>query len=142
LDRGQAPAQQLELPFAERRGEASVGASEQDTPVGEERRMDQVGERGHLLAARRRVKRNGGRPGPDGRTVEAWPGDLREPWPRRREDLRAGTSRPRPVQRVAIPKPGGGVGKLGMPTGLDRGVQQAVLQGLQPRGDPTFAAGR
>jgi RNA-directed DNA polymerase len=141
LDRGHAPAQQLELPFAERRGEASVGASEQDTPVGEERLMEQVVERGNLLAALRRVKRNGGSPGTDGMTVEELPGYLREHWPRIREALLAGTYRPSPVKRVEIPKPGGGVRKLGIPTVLDRFVQQAVLQVLQPRWDPTFSEG-
>jgi len=115
LDRGHAPEQQLELPFAERRGEASVGASGQDTPVGEERLMERVVERGNLLAALRRVKRNGGSPGIDGMTVEELPGYLREHWPRIREGLRAGTYRPSPVKQVEIPKPGGGVRKLGMP---------------------------
>ena len=74
LDRGHAPGQQLELPVAERRGEASVGAWGGGTPVGEERLMEQVVERGNLLAALRRVKRNGGSPGLDGMTVEEWPG--------------------------------------------------------------------
>lgn len=141
LDRGQAPAQQLELPFAERGGEASVGASGPDTPGGEERLMEQVVERENLLAALRRVKRNGGSPGIDGMTVEELPGYLREHWPRIREDLVAGTYRPQPVKRVEIPKPGGGVRKLGIPTVLDRFIQQAVLQVLQPTWDPTFSEG-
>jgi RNA-directed DNA polymerase len=142
LDRGPAPAPQLELPVAERRGEASVGAAEQDTPGGEERLMAQVVERGNLLAALRRVKRNGGSPGTDGMTVEELPGSLREHWPRRCEALRAGTYRPSPVKRVEIPKPGGGVRKLGIPTVLDRFVQQAVRQVRQPRWEPTFSEGR
>jgi RNA-directed DNA polymerase len=141
VDRGQAPEQQLERPVAERRGEASVGASRQDTPVGEERLMERVVQRGNLLAARRRVKRNGGSPGIDGMTVEALPGYLREHWPRIREGVLAGTYRPSPVKRVEIPQPGGGVGKLGIPTVLDRFGQQAVLQGLQPTWDPTFSEG-
>jgi RNA-directed DNA polymerase len=87
LDRGPAPGPPLERPFAERRGEAAGGASGQDTPVGEERLMERVVERGNLLAALRRVKRNAGRPGIDGMTVEAWPGYLREPWSRIREVL-------------------------------------------------------
>jgi hypothetical protein len=74
LDRGQAPEQHLERPFAERGGDASVGASGQDTPVGEERLMARVVARGHRLAARRRVKRHGGRPGSDGMTGEELPG--------------------------------------------------------------------
>jgi hypothetical protein len=70
LDRCSAPAQQLELPFAERRGEAAVGASGGDAPVGEVGRMERVAERGNLLAARARVKRTGGGPGVDGMTVD------------------------------------------------------------------------
>jgi RNA-directed DNA polymerase len=141
LDRGHAPGQQLELPFAERRGEASVGAAGQDTPVGEERVMERVVERGNLRAALRRVKRNGGSPGIDGMTVEAVPGYLQEHWPRIREGLLAGTYRPSPVQRVEIPKPGGGVRKLGLPTVRDRFVQQAVRQVRQPMWDATFSEG-
>ena len=138
LDRGQAPGQQLERPFAERRGEASVGASGQAPPVGEECLMERVVARGNLLAALRRVKRNGGNPGIDGMTVEALPGYLREHWSRIREVWLAGTYRPKPVRRVEVPKPGGGVRKLGMPTALDRFIQQAVRQ---PMWDPTFSGG-
>jgi RNA-directed DNA polymerase len=141
LDRGRAPGQQLELPFAERRGEASVGASGQSTPVREESLMERVVERGNLLAALRRVKRNGGSPGIDGMTVEELPGYLREHWPQIRAALIAGTYRPSPVKRVEIPKPGGGVRKLGMPTVLDRFIQQALLQVLQPEWDKTFSEG-
>jgi RNA-directed DNA polymerase len=141
LDRSSAPAKQLELPFAERRGEASVGASGKDTPVGAERVMERVVERGNLLAALRRVKRNGGSPGIDGMTVEELPGYLREQWPQIREALLAGTYRPQPVKRVEIPKPGGGVRKLGIPTVLDRFIQQATLQALQPEWDTTFSDG-
>ena len=140
LDRGSAPAQQLELPFAERRGEAAVGASGGDAPVGEVGLMERVVERGNLLAALARVKRNGGGPGVDGMTVEGLAGYLREQWPPIREALLAGTSQPQPVKRVEIPKPGGGVRKLGVPTVLDRFIQQAVLQVLQPEGDTTFSA--
>jgi RNA-directed DNA polymerase len=142
LDRGRAPGQQLELPFAERRGEAAVGASGQSTPVREESLMERVVERGNLLAALRRVKRNGGSPGIDGMTVEELPGYLREHWPQIRAALTAGTYRPSPAKRVEIPKPGGGVRKLGIPTALDRFIQQAVLQVLQPMWDPTFSGGR
>jgi RNA-directed DNA polymerase len=141
VDRGHAPAQPLERPFAERRGEAAVGASGQDTLVGEEHVMERVVERGNLLAALRRVKRNGGSPGIDGMTVEALPGYLQEHWPRIREGLLAGMYRPSPVKRMEIPKPGGGVRKLGIPTVLDRFMQQAVLQVLQPMWDPTFSEG-
>jgi RNA-directed DNA polymerase len=141
LDRGQAPGQQLGRPVVERRGEASVGASGGGTPVGEEHLLEQVVERGNLLAALRRVKRNGGRPGIDGMTVEEVPGYLREHWPTIRAALLAGTYRPQPVKRVEIPKPGGGGRQLGVPTVLDRFIQQAWLQVLQPEWDKTFSYG-
>lgn len=140
VDRGRAPGKQRERPLAERGGEASVGASRTNAPVGEECPMERVVERGNLLAALRRVKRNAGSPGIDGMTVEALPGYLREQWPRIREALLAGTYRPPPVTRVEIPQPGGGVRKLGVPTVLDRFIQQAVLQVRQPAWDKTFSA--
>jgi RNA-directed DNA polymerase len=138
-DRGHAPGQQLERPFAERRGEASVGASARGTSVGDESVMERVVARGNLLAALARVKRNRGSPGVDGMTVEALPEYLREQWPQIRAALRAGTYRPPPVKRVEIPKPGGGVRTLGVPTVLDRFIQQAVRQVLPPEWDPTFS---
>jgi len=141
LDRGHAPGQQRELPVAERRGEASVGALGRSTPVGDERLMERVVARGNLLAALARVKRKGGSPGVDGRTVEALPGSLREHGPQMREALLAGTDRPQPVKRVEIPKPGGGVRTLGGPLVLDRFIQQALLQVLQPEWDKTFSEG-
>jgi RNA-directed DNA polymerase len=103
--------------------------------------MERVVERENLLAALRRVKRNGGSPGIDGMAVEELPGYLREQWPQIREALLAGTYRPQPVKRVEIPKPGGGVRKLGIPTVLDRFIQQAILQALQPEWDHTFSDG-
>jgi RNA-directed DNA polymerase len=140
LDRGSAPAQQLELPFAERRGEATVGASGGTAPVRDVGLMERVVERGKLLAALARVKRNGGGPGVAGMTVEGLPGYLREQWLQIRKALLAGTYQPQPVKRVEIPKPGGGVRKLGVPTVLDRVIQQSVLQVLQPEWDTTFSA--
>ena len=139
LARGHAPGQELELPFAERRGEASVGASGRGAPVRDEDLMERIVERGNLLAALARVKRNGGSPGVDGMTVEALPGHRREHWPAIRQALLAGTYRPPPVKRVEIPKPGGGVRKLGAPTVLDRFIQQALLQVLQPEWDKALS---
>jgi group II intron reverse transcriptase/maturase len=72
-------------------------------------------------------------------TVEELPGHLRVNWLRLREELLAGRYRPQPVKRVAIPKPGGGERELGIPTVLDRFIQQALLQVLQPLFDPTFS---
>jgi RNA-directed DNA polymerase len=139
LDRGMAPDKQLALPFAQQRGEAPVGALGRSTPVGDEGLMERVVERPNLLAALARVKANGGSPGVDGMTVEDLPGYLQQHWPAMRTSLLAGTYHPRPVKRVDIPKPGGGVRKLGIPTVLDRFIQQALLQVLQPAWDPTFS---
>jgi group II intron reverse transcriptase/maturase len=101
--------------------------------------MELVVERQNCLAALKRVTGNKGSPGIDGMTVEELPGFLRQHWPRLREDLLTGRYQPQPVRRVAIPKPGGGERELGIPTVLDRFIQQVLLQVLQPRFDPTFS---
>ena len=101
--------------------------------------MELVVERQNCLAALKRVTGNKGSPGIDGMTVEDLPGFLRQHWPRLREDLLTGRYQPQPVRRVAIPKPGGGERELGIPTVLDRFIQQVLLQVLQPRFDPTFS---
>jgi RNA-directed DNA polymerase len=106
----------------------------------EERRglMELAVERQNCLAALKRVKANKGSPGIDGMTVDELPAHLKANWPRLREELLAGRYHPQPVKRVAIPKPGGGERELGIPTALDRFIQQLLLQVLQPRFDPTF----
>ncbi len=86
-----------------------------------------------------RVRSNEGSPGVDGRTIDETRDYLREHWPTIREQLLNGTYRPQPVRRVEIAKPDGGVRKLGIPTVLDRLIQQAILQVLQGRWDPTFS---
>jgi len=102
--------------------------------------MEEVCERENLKAALRRVKDNKGSPGVDGMTVNELPDYLKQHWPTIREQLLNGTYKPQPVRRVEIPKPdGGGSRKLGIPTALDRFVQQAVLQVLQRRWDRTFS---
>jgi group II intron reverse transcriptase/maturase len=101
--------------------------------------MEKVCERQNLQAALKRVRRNGGSPGRDGMTVEELPAYLRVHGPRLREELLAGRYRPQAVKRVMIPKPGGGQRELGIPTVLDRFIQQALLQVLQPLFDPTFS---
>jgi RNA-directed DNA polymerase len=102
--------------------------------------MEEVGERENLKRALQRVKANKGSPGIDGMTVEELPGYLQQHWPAIREQLLSGTYAPQPVRRVEIAKPdGGGMRKLGIPTTLDRFVQQAVLQVLQRQWDPTFS---
>jgi len=75
----------------------------------------------------------------DGMSVHELPGYLKQHWPAIREQLRSGTYQPQPVRRVEIPKPDGGVRKLGIPTVLDRFIQQAVMQVLQRRWDRTFS---
>ena len=86
-----------------------------------------------------RVRANGGAPGADGMTTEELVPWLREHWAPVRQDLDAGTYRPSPVRRVVIPKPGGGERLLGVPTCLDRLIQQAIAQVLTPIFDPQFS---
>src|SRR5687768_14798062 len=93
----------------------------------------------NMAAAWKRVKANKGSAGVDGRTVQQTGEDLRTQWPDIRRNLLDGTYRPSPVRRVGIPKPGGGTGELGIPTVVDRLIQQALLQVLQPLIDPTFS---
>ncbi|MFO0650982.1 MAG: reverse transcriptase domain-containing protein [Polyangiales bacterium] len=85
------------------------------------------------------MKANKGSPGVDGMTVDQLPTHLRAHWPRLREDLLAGRYQPQPVRRCEIPKATGGTRMLGIPTAVDQFIQQAILQVLQPRFDPTFS---
>jgi RNA-directed DNA polymerase len=101
--------------------------------------MEEVVERRNVEEALKRVRKNNGSPGIDGMTVDELPTHLAKHWETLREQLLAGRYQPSPVKRQEIPKPGGGVRELGIPTALDRVVQQAVLQVLQPRFDPTFS---
>lgn len=139
-------SEQLELPF-EGRGEAPRVERSGQAPTatsGNERSgtstlLEEALRRPNLQRALKRVKKNKGSPGIDGMTVDELPDWLREHWPRIREDLLTGTYQPAPVRRVVIAKPGGGERQLGIPTVLDRLIQQALLQVLQPRFDPTFS---
>jgi len=101
--------------------------------------MEEVLESENLKEALRRVKANAGAPGVDGMTVDRLADYLRENWPQLKEQLLSATYKPQPVRRVEIPKSGGGMRKLGIPTTVDRFVQQAMLQVLQERWDPTFS---
>jgi RNA-directed DNA polymerase len=105
----------------------------------DEQLMEQVCERDNCLQALKRVKSNKGSAGIDGMTVGQLPDYLKEHWPAIREQLLGGTYKPQPVKRVEIPKPDGGVRQLGIPTVLDRMVQQAVMQVLQGRWDAEFS---
>ena len=102
--------------------------------------MEEVCERDNLVKAWKHVQSNKGSPGVDDRTIDDTRDALREHWPAIRDQLLDGTYTPQPVRRVDIPKPGGGVRTLGIPTVLDRLIQQAVLQVLQQRWDPTFSS--
>lgn len=93
----------------------------------------------NMVTAWKRVKANRGSAGVDGRTIAETAEHLKTHWPRIREALLDGSYRPAPVRRVEIPKPGGGVRELGIPTVTDRLIQQALLQVLQPIIDPTFS---
>ena len=103
--------------------------------------MEEVVRRENVYAAYQRVVRNGGAPGVDGLPVEDLMAYCQTHWVRIRGELLDGTYCPQPVRRVEIPKPGGkGMRMLGIPTVLDRLIQQALLQVLQPIIDPTFSA--
>jgi len=102
--------------------------------------MEEICERENCKQALARVKANKGSPGIDGMTVEKLPDYLKQHWPEVREQLLSGTYQPQPVKRVEIPKADGGIRKLGIPTALDRLIQQMVLQVLQRSWDPTFSA--
>lgn len=127
-----------EAPRAERSVQRSSAiGNEQDPAMGP--LMERIVDRSNMQRAWKRVKRNGGSPGIDGLTVEDGPAWLREHWSRIREELLAGTYQPQSIRRATIPKRGGGERHLGIPTVVDRLIQQAVLQVLQPDIDATFS---
>jgi RNA-directed DNA polymerase len=139
----------LALPTAGRSEAPKAGGEGTETPMAKrthenladtERLMEEVCERENCKRALRRVKANKGSPGVDGMNVRELADYLKQHWPAIREQLLSGTYRPQPVKRVEIDKPdGGGVRKLGVPSVLDRFIQQAVLQVLQGRWDRTFS---
>jgi RNA-directed DNA polymerase len=141
-------SRQLELPFMGR-GEAPRGGRSVEAPKAAKGSgypgsdgdglMEKVLSRPNLKAALKRVRKNKGSPGIDGMTTEDLLAYLWENWQRIRGELLAGTYQPSPVKRQAIPKSGGGVRELGIPTVLDRFIQQALLQVLQPGFDATFS---
>jgi len=141
---------QMELAFmAEGRGEAPMAANkgtevsmvkrESEDPALTILLMEQICQRENLRKALQRVRQNKGGPGIDGMTVNKLVGYLKKHWPEIREQLLAGVYRPKPVKRVEIPKSNGGIRKLGIPTVLDRFIQQAIMQVLQKYWDKTFS---
>jgi RNA-directed DNA polymerase len=126
---------------ASREGTESSGVTSGfESPAKTDRLMEEVCERENLKEALQRVKANKGSAGVDGMTVGQLSDYLKQHWPMIREQLLNGTYEPKPVRRVEIPKPdGGGMRKLGIPSVLDRFIQQAVMQVLQRRWDRTFS---
>ncbi|MGB3399239.1 MAG: group II intron reverse transcriptase/maturase [Candidatus Deferrimicrobiaceae bacterium] len=126
----------------ERKGwerQASAVGTEEPRPKAEGL-LEEVLRRENLRKALKRVRSNGGAPGADGMTVEALSPYLKEHWTRIREELLGGTYVPQPIRGVEIPKPdGNGIRLLGIPTVLDRFIQQAILQVLTPVFDPHFS---
>ncbi len=145
------PNQQLWLPFmrpepgearapSQQGVEAFVTSSGNESPVSSATGlMEVICNPRNMSEAIRRVIANKGAPGVDGMTVHELEDHWRQHGPGIRSQLTSGTYRPAPVKRVEIPKPDGGVRKLGIPTVVDRVIQQAVLQVLQPIWEPTFS---
>lgn len=147
---GKRQKRQLELPFPGERGSEAPIASERGTELlmtrsanetpATTRLMEEACKPENLKEALKRVRQNKGSPGMDGMTVDELPGYLSDHWPGIRKHLLEGTYKPQPVLRKEILKPDGqGTRKLGIPTVLDRFIQQAALQVLQPIWDPTFS---
>jgi RNA-directed DNA polymerase len=142
---------QMELDFSSTRAgeacetgreatESPLAAHDTESPARTNRLMEEVCERENLKEALRKVKANKGSAGIDRMTVDQLSDYLKQHWPAIREQLLNGTYEPKPVRRVEIPKPdGGGMRKLGIPSVLDRFIQQAVMQVLQRRWDRTFS---
>src|ERR1700728_3773419 len=119
--------------------EVSGATDGTENPASTNRLMEEVCERENLKAALRQVQANKGSPGADGMTGGGIKDYLKQHGPAIREQLLSGPWERKPVRRVEIPKPDGGVRKLGIPSVLDRLIQQAVMQVLQRQWDPTFS---
>ena len=120
-------------------GASNVTAERERADPDEQRMMEEVVERENMRAAYRQVTRNAGAPGIDGMKVEELGPHLREEWPRIKEAMLEDRYQPQPVKRVEIAKPGGGVRQLGIPTVVDRMIQQAVHQVMSVVFEPEFS---
>ena len=129
---------QLGLPF-KYEGDAFASAVAPEHPVGSKQLMERVLSRDNLLAALKRVERNKGAAGIDGMSTKQLRAHLKKHWPPIKEQLLCGKYQPQAVLRVEIPKPAGGRRKLGIPTVVDRFIQQALLQVLQAQWDERFS---
>jgi RNA-directed DNA polymerase len=148
--RGKQRKSQLELAFtsegevkpepAQREGtEPLTAGSRPESQAGNDRLMEEILERENLKEALKRVERNKGAAGVDGMGVGELRSYLKQSWAKLREELLTGRYQPQAVRRVEIPKAGGGTRKLGIPTAVDRLIQQAILQVLQREWDRTFS---
>lgn len=135
---GTAPVKQLMLPLGIPEGEPAIGERVETDPERSSSLMMRVVERENLRHALHQVRRNRGAPGIDGMSVDALPDFLRKHWPSIRARLLTGRYRPKAVRRVWIPKPDGRTRSLGIPTVLDRFIQQAIAQVLQEDWEPVF----
>jgi len=134
LDLGELPKGKLP-----REKYAFIATRLSESPTGTIRLMESVCERENMRKALRRVEKNKGAPGLDGMKTTELRGYLRRHWPKIEAALLAGRYLPKPVRQKEIEKPDGGVRLLGIPTVLDRLIQQAVAQVLQSIWDHTFS---
>jgi RNA-directed DNA polymerase len=134
-----AEAQGEALRTTEQGTESHITEHPSESPTAHQHLMEEVCERENLRQALKRVKANKGSPGIDRMTIDELPEYLKEHWLIIRTELLNGTYKPQPVKRVEIAKPDGGIRKLGIPTVLDRFIQQAVLQVLQPQWEGEFS---
>jgi RNA-directed DNA polymerase len=133
-----APVKQLLLPLEDPGGELEMGHLIEPKSSICSSLLNRVLERNNLVRALKQVRRNKGAPGIDGMTVDELPEFLRQHWPTIRQHLIDGSYQPKPVRRAEIPKPDGRKRKLGIPTVLDRFIQQAIAQVLQVEWDSDF----
>jgi group II intron reverse transcriptase/maturase len=136
---GNAPDQAAMLPQAETlAGEPVAGESPNVPSMAISPIMAEILERENLKRALTQVRRNKGAPGIDGMSVDELPAHLKAHWPKLRQQLENGTYRPQPVKRVDIPKPDGKMRPLGIPTVIDRFIQQAIAQVVQRHWEGAF----
>jgi len=133
-----APVKQLNLSLGNPEGESGMGDPIEPKSSFCSSLLNRVLERRNLVRALKQVRRNKGAPGIDGMSVDELPDFLRKYWPKIRQQLIEGRYRPKPVRRVEIPKPDGRKRKLGIPTVLDRLIQQAIAQVVQIEWDQDF----
>jgi RNA-directed DNA polymerase len=138
-EEGSDRVEDIQADTASRRGEGERRHDGKHGDPQEKTMMERIFAPGNLAEAWKRVKANKGAPGIDGMTIEAFPAFCREHWPRIRQAIEEGTYNPAPVRRVFIPKPDGSQRPLGVPTVLDRVIQQAVAQVLNPVFEPDFS---